>query len=74
MRLEELVENDRNHFLSRLARFGVDQQQLRDEELVVRKDTRLQAVSDGRVAVALLGLGVDHGGRPRLNVYLKCSR
>lgn len=32
----------------------------------------LPAVADGRVDVALLGLGVDHRGLPRLNVYLKC--
>lgn len=42
MALRDLDDKDQRHFLSRLARYGVDQQQLRDEELVVRKDTRLQ--------------------------------
>ena len=32
----------------------------------------LPAVLDGSVEVALLGMGVDGEGRPRLNVYLKC--
>lgn len=32
----------------------------------------VSAVADGTVEVALLGLGVDAGGLPRLNVYLKC--
>lgn len=31
----------------------------------------LRAVVDEAVEVALVGLGVDHRGRPRLNVYLK---
>lgn len=42
MALRDLDDKDQRHFLSRLARYGVDQQQLRDEELVVRRDTRLQ--------------------------------
>lgn len=42
MPLRDLDEQDQRHFLSRLARYGVDQQVLRDEDLVVPRGTNLQ--------------------------------